>query len=108
MGANSRKRKAARQRTQERNEQPGEGPTRAGRELGRCEGLRGHVEAHVHHALRLLTRKKLSDDEVARVAGQLVARAAPHPRHVVEIVLHDLTQVVVRPRGGRRLVAIRT
>ena len=26
MGANSRKRKAARQRTQERNEQPGDGP----------------------------------------------------------------------------------
>ena len=94
MGANSRKRKAARQRTQERNEQPGDGPTRAGESWDAARAY-AVVEAHVNHALRLLARKKLSDDEVARVAGQLVARAAPHPRHVVEIVLHDLTQVVV-------------
>src|SRR6478735_2007221 len=94
MGANSRKRKAARQRTQERNEQPGDGPTRAGESWDAARAY-AVVEAHVHHALRLLARKKLSDDEVARVAGQLVARAAPHPRHVVEIVLYDLTQVVV-------------
>ncbi len=95
MGANSRKRKAARQqRTQERNEQPGERPTRAGESW---DAARAHavVEAHVHHALRLLSRKKLSDDEVARVAAHLVTRAAPHPRHVVEIVLHDLAHVVV-------------
>ena len=94
MGANSRKRKAARQRTQGRNEQPGEGPRRAG-ESWDAAGAYAVVEAHVHHALRLLARKKLGDDEVARVAGQLVTRAAPHPRHVVEIVLHDLAQVVV-------------
>ncbi|WP_299926084.1 DUF2786 domain-containing protein [uncultured Nocardioides sp.] len=93
MGANSRKRKAARQRTQERDES-GEGPMRAGESWDAARAY-AVVEAHVHHALRLLTRKKLSDDEVARVAEHLVTRAAPHPRHVVEIVLHDLAQVVV-------------
>ncbi|MCY4726820.1 DUF2786 domain-containing protein [Nocardioides sp. STR2] len=94
MGANSRKRKAARQRTQERNEQPGEDPTRAGESWDAARAY-AVVEAHVHHALRQLIRKKLSSDEVARVAQHLVTRAAPHPRHVVEIVLHDLAHVVL-------------
>jgi hypothetical protein len=94
MGANSRKRKAARQRTQGRNEQPGDGPTRGGESWDAARAY-AVVEAHVHHALRLLAHKKLSDDQVVRVAEHLVSRATPHPKHVVEIVLHDLVHVVV-------------
>ncbi len=96
MGANSRKRAAARQRVGGQGQRSSQ--DRAGEGRGESwDAARAYavVEGHVHHALRLLAQKKITDAEVARVAEHVVARSAPHPRHVVEVVLHDLAQVVV-------------
>lgn len=94
MGANSRKRRAARQRNDQRSRPPGQAQPRP--EEGWDAARAGaDVEGHVLFALRMLALKKLTDAEVAHAAERLVARCAPYPRHVVQLVLHDLASDVV-------------
>ena len=60
-----------------------------------AEGALAVVEPAVRWSIRLLAQKKLSDVEVSRAVERLRVRVAPHPWHVVQIVLHDLATVVV-------------
>ena len=53
------------------------------------------VAQSVLFSLRLLGQKKLTEAGVTQAAERLVARVAPYPRHVVEIVLHDLAAETV-------------
>lgn len=97
MGVNNRKRRAAKQRKQERSrrsEQPG-GARRQTGESWDAERAGAVVTHSALIALRLLAQKKLTEAGVAHAAERLVARVAPYPRHVVEIVLHDLAAAVV-------------
>ena len=94
MGVNNRKRLAAKQRKQQRGSQQESSAPRAS-ESWDPEGTYAAVEQSVHRAVRLLEQRKLAEVNVAHAAEWLLARVAPHPRHVVEIVLHDLASVVV-------------
>jgi hypothetical protein len=98
MGVNNRKRRAARQRKQARDRQQdgAQGRTHSsGSETWDAETAYELVEARVHAAVRRLGRQRLADAELARIAERLVEGVAPHPRHVVGIVVGDLLVRVV-------------
>lgn len=98
MGVNNRKRRAAKQRKQAREQgrahEPGGGRQREDEDWG-AEAAFHVVEGKVHAALRRLGAKRPSDTDLAHAARSLVAGAAPCPRHLVEIVLGDLVGRVV-------------
>ena len=85
MGVNNKKRRAARQRKEQRSRRE-----QRTRESWDAQEAGAVVTQSALFALRLLGQKKLTEAGVARAADRLVARVAPFPRHVVQIVLHDL------------------
>lgn len=88
MGANSRKRRAERQRNHGRAERPPQ-------ETWDADRAAVVVEGQVAFALRMLSLKKLTDEDLAHAAERLVERCAPYPTHVVEIFLVEVLQDVV-------------
>ena len=97
MGVNNRKRRAARQRKEQRarRPEPSGGTRQKPRESWDADEAGAEVSRSVLFTLRVLGLKKLTEPAVAHAADRLVARVAPYPRHVVEIVLHDLVATVV-------------
>lgn len=94
MGANSRRRRAARQRDDGRGERPPQ-------ETWDADRAAAVVQGQVAVALRMLALKKLTDADLAHAAERLVERCAPYPRHVVELPLVEgLQDVVTHVVGG--------
>ncbi len=97
MGVNNKKRRAAKQRKQERaqraSQRPEERPV-AG-ESWDAEAAYASVEQRVRMAVRVLGLKKPTEADLVQVAELLLVRAKPYPKHVVQIVLHDLMSDVV-------------
>ena len=97
MGVNNRKRRAAKQRKQQRADRAGQRPEErpAAGESWDAEAAYAIVEQRVLLAVRVLGLKKLAEPDLAQVAELLLVRAKPYPKHVVEIVLHDLVRAVI-------------
>lgn len=123
MGVNNRKRRAARERKQAR-DRAGGGSSRAGVDgapTWDAEQALELVEGKVHAAVRRLGGCTLDDTVLAASAHHLVRSVAPHPMHVVHVVVAavlarathhvssagwppgDLAELVRRQLGERHL-----
>ena len=133
MGINNRKRRAAKQRKQDRQQRANaesrsqaRGSRAPGNEGGADEAAFALVELRVTAAVRRLARGKIDDTDLLARTESLLRTAWPHPREVVEVVLADLVsqlaqevrqggwgsadlqQLVLRNAGERHLPVLRT
>ncbi|WP_165356885.1 DUF2786 domain-containing protein [Nocardioides zhouii] len=97
MGVNNRKRRAAKQRKQERAQRASQRPEErpAAGESWDADAAYASVEQRVRTAVRVLRLKKLTEAHLVQVAELLLARTKPYPEHVLSIVLHDLMSAVI-------------
>jgi hypothetical protein len=93
VGANSRRRKAARQRTWPREEARADTSAKAGADdtsAWDAEQAFELVEAKVHAAVRRLGARRMDEHDLTASAEHLVRSTSPYPAHLVHVVVADL------------------